>query len=135
MNWAAARCGQRRPEQMTGPHPMCVMTHQPHPSITSSSSSSPRPSPPRSRLQTVGDSTARTAEGMRTHQLHRTIVFPAEVSPPAAQVLRGRAADRKRKKKKRERSVGRSVSWSVGRSERRTTQSRGVGVKCDAAPT
>lgn len=27
-----------------------------------------------------------------THQLHRPIVFPAEVSTPAAQVLRGRAA-------------------------------------------
>lgn len=40
--------------------------------------------------ETVAQRDECTVDG--THQLDRTIVFPAEVSTPAAQVLRGRAA-------------------------------------------
>lgn len=105
MNPAAARCGRRRPQQMIGPHPVCHDSSAPPPPPTCQHLLLP-PFPFHARRWEATTQRGRQ-RGMRTHQLHRTIVFPAEVSSPAAQVLRGRAANRKKRKKKK-REVGRS---------------------------
>lgn len=124
MNSAAARCGRRRPEQMTGPHPVCHdSSAPPHHHLFL------LPAPPLPVHTRRREATAQRGrrEGTRTHQLHRTIVLPAEVSPPAAQVLRGRAANRKTKQKKNVR--GRSVGRSFGKTHDAVSRGGGVEVR------